>query len=150
MHIGWRNEPDMVIPIKKTKVLHVRQQEEPAPITAQEAIKECKCSCPHISCDFKFRTRRGMLVHSGSCPFKDEWEIDRIVNYRGEVFNRKYKIRWKGFTTYQGTWEPRSNNVHPDVIEKFEVVNGLYHYSNACTPGGSTNVNLLQWMHTVL
>ena len=118
----------MDISIPKTKVLHVRRQEEQAAITAQEAISECKYSCPHISCDFKFRTRRGMLVHAGTCPFKDEWEIDRIVDCKGEVFNRKYKIRWKGFTADHDTWEPRSN-VHPDAIKEFEVANNLYDHS---------------------
>ena len=111
--------------------IHVRvhiHQEEPAPITAQEVIREYKYSCPHISCDFKFRTRRDMLVHAGSYPFKDEWEIDRIVDYKGEVFNRKYKIRWKGFTADHGTWEPRSN-VHPGAIKEFEVANNVYVHS---------------------
>ena len=42
--------------------------------------------------------------------FKENvWEVDRIVNHRGEGDNREYKVHWKGYSCDEDTWEPVSN-----------------------------------------
>ena len=113
------------IPKAKTKAMHVRAQE---PITATsntEASKVCKFICPHLNCGYKFLTKRGMLVHAGRCEWKEEFEIERILDCKGEVWNRKYLIHWKGYTHEHDTWEPR-NNLHPEAIMEFEKQNNLY------------------------
>ena len=96
--LGSRAEADMEISIKKTKVLHVRAQDETTPTTTQEAEKACKYTCPHLHCGFKFLTRRGMLVHAGRCEWKDEFEIDGILDCKGDIYCRRYKVRWTGYT----------------------------------------------------
>ena len=42
--------------------------------------------------------------------FKENvWEVEKIVDHRGEGDNRQYKVRWKGYTQEDDTWEPVSN-----------------------------------------
>ena len=42
--------------------------------------------------------------------FKENvWEVDGIVDHRGEGDNREYKVHWKGYSSDEDTWEPISN-----------------------------------------
>jgi transposase InsO family protein len=40
---------------------------------------------------------------------QDVYEVERILNHRGEGDNREYLIRWKGYGSKDDTWEPVSN-----------------------------------------
>ena len=73
-------------------------------------------------------TSAGLRVHMGRCPWKDEFEVDRIVGHRGAVVARQYKVRWKDYSEEYDTWEPRGN-IHPDLIKEYEVANGVYDFS---------------------
>ena len=66
-----------------------------------------------------------MLVHAGRCEWKEEFEIERILSCKGEVWKRQYLIHWKDYTHEHDTWEPRGN-LHPEVIKQFEKQNNLY------------------------
>ena len=70
-------------------------------------------------------TEQGMKIHSGTCKWKDEYEVESIIGHRGPVVMRWYKIRWKGFTEEYDTYEPRVN-VHPDLIRDYEIDNDVY------------------------
>ena len=115
----------MVINVDKTKVLHVRKQDPTTPTTSHEASKVCKFKCPHLNCGFKFLTMHGMKVHAGSCKWKNEFVVEAIVDHRGPVISRQYKIRWKGFSSDYDTFEPRGN-IHPDLIREYELDNDVY------------------------
>jgi hypothetical protein len=66
-----------------------------------------------------------MLVHAGSCRWKDEYEIERVLECKGPTYARKYKIRWKDYPPTYDSWVPRGN-LHPETICEFELANGEY------------------------
>ena len=96
---GSKKDADMDMSKEKTVALHVQEQDETSPTTAAEAAQVCKFICPHLNCGFKFMTLSGLRVHMGRCNWKDEFEVDRIMDHRGPVVARKYKIRWKDYRT---------------------------------------------------
>ena len=70
----------------------------------------------------------GLRVHMGRCPWKDEYEVEKLVDHRGAVVSRQYKVRWKNYSPDFDTWEPRSN-IHPSLIKEYEVSNNDYVFS---------------------
>ena len=40
---------------------------------------------------------------------QDVFEVESIVDHRGEGENREYKVHWKGYSSEEDTWEPVSN-----------------------------------------
>ena len=50
-----------------------------------EASKVCKFTCPHSNGGYKFLTKRGMLVHARRCEWKEEFEMERILDCKGET-----------------------------------------------------------------
>ena len=122
---GSKEDADMSLSTDKTKTLHITAQQAVSKTTKTEARDICKFVCPHLNCGFKFLTKAGLRVHEGRCEWKDEFEVDKILNHRGPVVARQYQIRWKGYSQDYDTWEPRSN-VHPDLIREYELVNNVY------------------------
>ena len=52
--------------------------------------------------------------------FKENvWEVDKIVDHRGEGDNREYKVHWKGYSSDENTWEPVSNLFDAECINKY-------------------------------
>ena len=37
------------------------------------------------------------------------YDVERIIDHRGEGDNREYKVLWKGYPADEATWEPVSN-----------------------------------------
>ena len=73
---GSKQDADiMSISIPKTKSIHVRAQDPISETTDEEAIQECKFTCPHLTCEFKFRTKRGMLAHADKCCWRQEYKV---------------------------------------------------------------------------
>ena len=66
-----------------------------------------------------------MLVHAGRCKWKGTHYMDRILDCRGPMCKREYKVRWAGCDQEDDTWEPRSH-IHPNEIKEFEQQNDLY------------------------
>ena len=66
-----------------------------------------------------------MLVHASKCRYKDEYRVERILESKGPVCARKFKICWLGYGPEDDTWEPRAN-VRPELIRDFELENGIY------------------------
>ena len=122
-----RSDADMKINLIKTKALHVRSQNKVSKTTCAEASKLCKHVCPHVGCGYRFLTKRGMQIHAGRCTWKNEFEMEGILDCKGGICERKYLIKWKGFSADHNTWEPRGN-VHPDAITEFEKENDRYVY----------------------
>ncbi len=50
------------------------------------------------------------FVSHFSPDFKqDVFEVEAILDHRGEGDNREYKVHWKGYSSDEDTWEPVSN-----------------------------------------
>ena len=124
---GSKEEADMYLNADKTKVMHIRRQDEVSPLTKEEAKDVCKFTCPHINCGFKFLTKNGMKIHAGRCEWKNEYEVDHICNHRGPLCARQFKARWKDYEPNFDTWEPRGN-LHPELIKEYELANGAYDH----------------------
>lgn len=55
-----------------------------------------------------------------------EWEVEKILESRidSETYEHFYKVKWKGFSAKESTWEPKVNLTHcRESIEKFEAGN---------------------------
>ena len=123
--VGSREKADMHISIPKTMTLHVREQDAVSKTTQEEAKKLCKFKCPHLNCDHSFLTRKGMLVHAARCEWRNEFELEKIVNHRGPITRRSYLVKWKGYPEDENSWVPRSN-LHPQTIEDYERAAGAF------------------------
>ena len=124
---GSKKDADMSVNVPKTKSLHVCQQDEVSETTPEEAKKLCRFKCPHLNCNHSFLTRRGMQIHASRCVWKEEYEVEMIVDHRGPVTSRSYCIKWKGYPASENSWVPRSN-LHPQAIEEYEKKVGAYVY----------------------
>ena len=125
---GSSEDADMKIKIEKTKGLHVRRQDPITSTTPEEAKRVCEFKCPHAMCNFVFGTKHGMRIHASRCRYKDEYEVEKILDSKGPVCAKKFKIRWRGYGPEADTWESRSN-VHPELIRDFELENGCYNHN---------------------
>ncbi|ORX42250.1 hypothetical protein DM01DRAFT_259097 [Hesseltinella vesiculosa] len=54
-------------------------------------------------------------------PDDDEkrWEVESIINHRGNPNNYEYKVRWVGFNDDWDTWEPAENFDDADTIARY-------------------------------
>ena len=125
---GSLRDADMQINIKKTKGMHIRKQDPISDTTTEEARSMCKFKCPHSMCNFVFGTRHGMQIHASKCRFKDEYVVESILDSKGPVWAKKFKVRWRGYGAEADTWEPRSN-LHPELIRDFELENNIYAHN---------------------
>ena len=66
-----------------------------------------------------------MIIHAGTCPWADEYRLDRILGFKGPVTNRKYLVRWTGHGPDADEWLPHSN-LHPQAIKDYELESGNY------------------------
>ena len=126
---GSRDDADMTINISKTEVMHVQEQGRVAPVTAEEATKACKYTCPNPGCNKVFFNAHGCKCHAGRCKFKDHFYVDKLLAVRGSTGSpkREFLVRWEGYGPEDDTWEPRQN-VSPKTIKEFLLSNGLYDH----------------------
>ncbi|SAL97592.1 hypothetical protein [Absidia glauca] len=50
---------------------------------------------------------------------EDRWEVQAIVSHRGTPGKYEYKVRWKGFTPDDDTWEPAEMFDDVDTIKTY-------------------------------
>ena len=118
---------DMYLFIKKMKTMHVRAQNTVTTTTPEEAKIVCKFTCPHKRYGFQFRTKRDMLIHADKCSWKDEIEVDHILECRGPILSRQYKVRWKGFQPKDNMCQSRTS-LHPELVRGFELTINVYDH----------------------
>ena len=126
---GSKADADMEINVEKTEAMHVEEQGRVTPATIEELKGACKFECPHIGCKRVFHNAHGCKCHAGKCRRKDWYEVDKILDVRGEMGsqNRKFLIRWKGYGPEHDQWEPY-NHIHPDLIQEYLHANNLYDH----------------------
>ena len=123
-------DADMQINVKKTKVMHVREQGMVSKTTVEEAERVCKFKCPHIGCTRIFYNKHGMKCHAVKCKWKDDYLIKRIAGVRGppRSSRQEFLIKWKGYGCEHDCWRPRCD-VDPDCVADYLKANGLYDYN---------------------
>ena len=84
----------------------------------------CKYICPHLNCG-----KRGLMIHARKCKWANEFVVEKILDCEGPPTNRKYLIKWEGYSSEHNTWEPRPN-MHPEAeaIIEFQKANGFFDY----------------------
>ena len=127
---GSKIDADMEINIKKTKVMHVSEQDAVTKTTNAEATKVCKFTCPNVGCTKVFFNKRGMRCHAGRCKWRDEYLVEKILDVRGpaQSSQQQFLIQWKGYGEEHDRWRPRSD-IDPDLVTEYLKANGLYDYN---------------------
>jgi hypothetical protein len=53
----------------------------------------------------------------------DEYEVDSILDKRTHYRKTQYLVKWKGYPSYDATWEPLEYLVHAqDAITEYEAL----------------------------
>lgn len=50
---------------------------------------------------------------------EERYVIESIVTHRGTPGNYEYKVRWKGYTAEDDTWEPADHFDSPTMIDQY-------------------------------
>lgn len=50
---------------------------------------------------------------------KETYEVERIIEHRVSEGNMEYRIRWKGYTAKEDTWEPEDHIDTPECIQEY-------------------------------
>ena len=132
---GSRRDADMHINVGQTECMHLQQQDPLHKPTSEEVKKECKYTCKHKGCMKVFANKHGLRVHEGKCPWKHEYDIERILDVRWPQESSmpvghgdtKFLVRWKGYGQRHDQWEPYKH-LHPAKIKEFLQANGMYDY----------------------
>ena len=101
-----------------------------SPVTNEEAKAQAKFQCPHPGCCYVFNNKHGLKVHAGRCKSRDLFEAEKILAVRGKTGSptRRFKVRWKGYSAEDDTWEPFSH-LPPQMIKEFLLANDEYDHS---------------------
>ena len=62
------------------------------------------------------------------CEWKNEYEVERIVDHRGLTVARKYKVRWKDYSQQYDTRDPHTN-LYPALIKEYEISQEVYDFN---------------------
>ena len=54
-------------------------------------------------------------------------DMDRIVECKGDLLKRKFRVRWSNYPPEEDTWEPWSH-IHPEAIKEYELAAGVYDH----------------------
>ena len=63
----------------------------------------------HMKLESSLKT--GNLINSD-----DVYLVEEIVAHKGNTGNRKYLIKWKGYSSTENTWEPATNIFNEQLI----------------------------------
>ena len=103
------SEVDMKVKLSKTFNHHIRVQDKlikasDAEIKSIEKKFEFKYIFAKTGCQQKFKTKRGMRIHSVSCQFDigcsdKNFEVDKVVTvFDKKKTHRLYKVQWASHT----------------------------------------------------
>ena len=51
--------------------------------------------------------------------YSDEYEVEKIIDFKVKHGKKLYRIRWKGYSSEQDTWEPRESLNCPTLLSEF-------------------------------
>ena len=69
------------------------------------------------------------MIHAGKCKWKNEFEVEKIINHRGPITSRSFLIKWRGYPVKEATWEPRA----PLMVRCSQMVR---EYDASCDAAG--------------
>ena len=49
----------------------------------------------------------------------NNFEVEQIMNHRGNTHNREYLVKWKNYDRSHNSWEPAANFDTPEIIEEY-------------------------------
>lgn len=56
---------------------------------------------------------------------EEEYEVEAILKHKETNDGGRYRIRWKGFDSFEDTWENEENLKYPKILNKYMRSNGL-------------------------
>ena len=72
------------------------------------------------------RQRTHEESHTGPAKLdKQYWEVESILDHKGDPPEREYLVKWRGFSPSQATWEPPSSFVGLKAIKKYNRAHKL-------------------------
>ena len=75
--------------------------------SAVPALQNVQHLRPYSSSPPKFESRPQQVAESPVDEENDEWEVERVVDHRGDGAHRRYQIKWKN--SEENSWLPLSN-----------------------------------------
>jgi hypothetical protein len=70
----------------------------------------------HVPIDQLKIIKRSVRQSSSS---RETFEVDQVINHRGEPGSYEYLVRWKNYTADDDTWEPEANFLDTQCIRKY-------------------------------
>ncbi len=56
----------------------------------------------------------------------EEFEVERLIGHRTSRGRKEYLVEWKGFPSFEATWEPLQNLKNaPEILEAYKKANEL-------------------------
>ena len=66
---------------------------------------------------------------------KKEYEVKQIISHCGTMGCRRYLTAWKGYSSSENTWEPKSNLQHtPEILRTYKWAHQLSYLTTTPCP----------------
>ena len=64
---------------------------------------------------------------------EEEYKVEQIISHRGTAGRCRYLTTWKGYSSLENTWEPKSNRRHaPEILRTYKWTHQLNYLTLPC------------------